>query len=354
MTQNATPLISPTFVNEVLECGLRAEVDIPELLASLGLGYGDLNSLSVDDFAALWLQTSARIGDEFFRLGQRPMAPDSFTLMGHAVRDAGTFDVALRRALRFLKVVVGEPYGVIDHAGATTTVRLIETDGPRSAFAYRTFFLILHGLNCWLVRERIPLRAIQFPCLEPSANNDYGDFFGQPVQFGAPSAAISFDAKYLRRTVRRTDQELKVFLRTTPASLLRGYRPVLSLKRRILDVCLTGDFNEWPPTEQIASLLGMSKSTLHRRLTGEGQSIRAIKEEKRRSQAAYLLKFTNRPVSNIAHAVGYAETSAFHRAFRRWYSLTPNQMRMGQQPETPKSSAGRVIEMVGQQEKHDT
>lgn len=350
MTQNATPTIATVFVEEVLECGLRAEVDIPALLADLGLGYDNLGALSVADLAALWLAMSARIGDEFFGLGQRPMSVGSFTLMGHAVRDAGRFDIALRRALRFLKVVLGEPYGVIETHGNTCTVRLEEIQGPRSAFAYRTFFLILHGLNCWLVRERIPLRSIQFPCLEPSAKNDYGDFFGQPVRFGADVAAISFDAKYLHRRVRRTEKELKVFLRTTPASFLRGYRPVLSLKRRILDLCLTGNFEDWPTTDEIATRLGLSKSTLHRRLADEGQTIRAIKEEKRRSQAAYLLKFTNLSVSTIAQSVGYAETSAFHRAFRRWYSATPHQLRRGNHADDPLSSADRIIEVVGEHE----
>ncbi|MEQ5828894.1 AraC family transcriptional regulator [Sulfitobacter sp. NFXS29] len=330
VTQNASPPIAPTFVNEILECGLRAEVDIPDLLAHLNLRYDDLDSLSVEAFGALWLEMSLRIGDEFFRLGQRPMTPGSFTLMGHAVRDAGKFDVALHRALRFLNVVIGEPNAVVETHGTNCIVRLVETEGPRSAFAYRTYFLILHGLTCWLVRERIPLQSIRFPCLEPSAKNDYGDFFGLPVRFGAPDAAISFDAKYLRRPVRRTEQELKVFLRTTPGSLLRGYRPVLSLKRRIQDLCLNVSFDEWPSTKQIAESLGTSKSTLHRRLADEGQSIRSIKEEKRRSQAAYLLKYTQHPISEIARSVGYAETSAFHRAFRRWYSSTPAQMRRGQ------------------------
>lgn len=327
MTQNATRFIATIFVEEVLECGLRAEVDIPALLEFLEIDYAELDRLSVERFAALWLEISSRIGDEYFGLGKRPMAPGSFTLLGHAVRGARTFDVALRRTLRFLKVVVGEPYGVITQDGGTCTVRLVEADGPRSAFAYRTFFLILHGLNCWLIRERIPIQAIQFPCLTPSAQNDYGDFFGQPVQFNTNSAAISFDAKYLRRPVKRSEDELKVFLRATPASFLKGYRPVLSLKRRIQDLLDSLDFNDWPSTEVIARQLGISKSTLHRRLRDEGQSINAIKEEMRRSHAAYLLKHSELPVSDVALSVGYAETSAFHRAFRKWYSMTPTQMR---------------------------
>ncbi len=327
MTQNATPTISRVFVDEVLECALRADINIPSLLSALDLDCDALDRLSPARFAQLWLEASARMGDEFFGLGLRPMALGSFTLMGHAVRGARNFEVALHRAIRFLKVVIGEPYGAVSITEDICTVKLQEQGTPRSAFAYRTFFLILHGLNCWLVRERIPLLDIAFPCLEPTAGNDYGDFFGKPVRFGTTRASVTFDAKYLKRPVKRSEEELKTFLRTTPETFLRGYRPVLSLKQRIMDTCKDYRFGDWPTTEALAAALGFSKSTLHRRLRDEGQSIRAIKDEIRRSQVTYLLKFTDQPMSKIASQAGYAEASAFHRAFRRWYGTTPNEMR---------------------------
>ena len=327
MTQNASHTIARVFVDEVLECGFRANVDIKALLGDLDLSYGDLDRLTPQEFAKLWLKMSERMGDEFFGLGLRPMVPGSFTLMGHAVRDAETFDVALRRAIRFLAVVIGDPCGDLEIRDGRCTITLNEADGPRSAFAYRTYFLILHGLNCWLVRERIPILHIQFPCREPASGNDYDDFFGKPVVFGAKTAALSFHAKYLKRRVKRTEKELKVFLRTTPETFLRGYRPVLSLKRHILDFCREKDLSKMPTTEEIAVELGLSKSTLHRRLRDEGQSIRGIKEEIRRSRAAYLLKTTSMAINDVAQTVGYAEPSAFHRAFRKWYSTTPSKMR---------------------------
>ncbi|WP_082899294.1 AraC family transcriptional regulator [Sulfitobacter sp. EhC04] len=314
----------------MLESGLRARIDISSLMSDLNLSYSDLDHLSAESFAAFWLEVSKRMGDEFFGLGQRPMAPGSFTLMGHAVRGARTFEIALRRALRFLKVVVGEPYGELHINDGICTIQLHETNGFRSAFAYRTFFLILHGLNCWLVRERIPLRHIQFPCRAPSANNDYGDFFGKPVTFDAPDASLSFDTKYLKRPTRRSEKELKVFLRSTPETFLRGYRPVLSLKRQILDICKAQELSQMPSTKVLAAQLGMSKSTLHRRLRVEGQAIRLIKDEIRRSKAAYLLKFTDASIDEIAQSAGYAEPSAFHRAFRAWYQTTPGEMRRKQ------------------------
>lgn len=330
MTQNATHTVARVFVDEVLECGHRSGIDVARLLTDVGLEYGALDTMTSAQFADVWLEMSQRIGDEFFGLADRPMAPGSFTLMGHAVRGAKTFDIALRRALRFLGVVLGEPYGEVIIHDTLCTIVLQDSKTPRSAFAYRTFFLILHGLNCWLAGERIPLHAIRFPCLEPAARNDYGDFFGTPVQFGDEVAAISFDARYLRRSVRRSEPDLKAFLNTTPEALLRGYRATAGLKAQIQATCLAGDAQDWPSADDIARRLGLSKSTLHRRLRDEGHSIKSIKEDSRRLQATSLLKSTDLPIGQIAAKVGYAEPSAFHRSFKKWFATTPGEMRKAQ------------------------
>ena len=330
MTQNAispTPPIARPFVDEACDAALRAGVDLPGLLRDLNIGQTDLNRLSPAAFARFWLALSDRMGDEYFGMGRRPMRPGSFTLMGHAVRDAGTFETALRRALRFLRVVMDEPYGELDLSADTCRIRLVERDGPRSPFAYRTFFLILHGLNCWLVADRISITRIAFPCPEPRTTTDYADFFGLPVTFDAPEASLSFHRRYLARRVRRSEPELKSFLRKTPEAFLRGYRDTASIKARIVALCQTGDPASWPDGAEIARQLGLSKSTLHRRLAEDGQSLRAIRSEIRRERAEHLLRETNMPVAEIGVRVGYAEPSAFFRAFAGWYGKTPGDMR---------------------------
>ncbi|NKC15510.1 MAG: helix-turn-helix domain-containing protein [Gammaproteobacteria bacterium] len=40
-----------------------------------------------------------------------------------------------------------------------------------------------------------------------------------------------------------------------------------------------------------------------------------------------LLKETTLPAAHVAERVGYAEPSAFHRTFLRWFSLIPGSVR---------------------------
>jgi len=319
--------IASIFVDEALQCGRNAGVDVSDMLESLGIEQDRLYGLTAQEFSAIWLELSARMQDEFFGLGKRAMRPGSFTLLGHAVCGASSFRIALERKLRFLRVVLEEPYGVLEVNDTLCSVRLYENGPTRTAFAYRTFFLFVHGFNCWYVNERIPLKGVSFPCPEPEGSNDYGDFFGVPVTFDADAASLEFDSKYLDRSVKRNEKELKLLLRNCPEAFLRGYRDTVGIKRLIVDRCLSGDPQDWPTAAQIATQLVMSRSTLHRLLNDAGQSIHQIKEEQRHNRAVHLLQKSDMSVTDIAYKVGYSEQSTFFRAFARWYGTTPGQFR---------------------------
>lgn len=318
--------VAPIFVEEALACGIAAGVDVEAVLMDAGVKPGELDHLSTQAFGRVWLTLSAYMKDEFFGLGARPMRPGSATLLGHAIRGAPTLQAALHRMLRFLRVVLDDPYGVVVTDAESCTVRLNDGAPVRSAFAYRTFFLIVHGFTCWAARERVPLIHVAFPCPEPDGQNDYGAFFGVPVRFNAPVAQFSFNRKYLSRPVERSEEELKVFLRSLPEAFLRGYRDTGGIKHRIIEHCLNGPPEDWPHASAVARQLGMSRSTLHRQLRDAGQSLTQLKDEIRRNRAAALLAKTDMSVADISAAVGYTEEGAFYRAFHRWYGTTPRQL----------------------------
>ncbi len=319
--------IARIFVDEALGCGRGAGIDVSRMLADLGIAEDRLDHLDSHDFGRIWLELSFRMEDELFGLAKRPMRPGSTTLMGHAVRGAPTLEVGVRRVARFLRVVLEEPYGVVTREGDQCVIRLVENGPARSAFTYRTFFLIMHGFTCWLARDRIPLHTVSFPCKEPAQRNDYGDFFGVPVRFEAEQAQLTFAWRYMARPVNRSEPALKRFLRASPETFLRGYRDTETLQHRIIKRCLVGPAQDWPDMTAAAKMMGMSRSTLHRRLLATGQNYGMIKEELRRGRAASLLSRTERPIAVIASELGYAEESAFYRAFQRWYGITPNAFR---------------------------
>ncbi|HIX16430.1 MAG TPA: AraC family transcriptional regulator [Candidatus Hungatella pullicola] len=79
---------------------------------------------------------------------------------------------------------------------------------------------------------------------------------------------------------------------------------------------------------KLASLLGYDiywLSRMIKRLTG--RTYKELLQIKRINQAAFLLLNTRLPVTDISCAVGYDNTSYFHRLFRQRYQMSPKEYR---------------------------
>jgi AraC-like DNA-binding protein len=68
--------------------------------------------------------------------------------------------------------------------------------------------------------------------------------------------------------------------------------------------------------------LGVSVRSLRRRLSEEGLSYRALRQELQRDQACALLRSSDLTLQGVAYALGYADLPSFHRAFKRWTGIT--------------------------------
>ena len=67
----------------------------------------------------------------------------------------------------------------------------------------------------------------------------------------------------------------------------------------------------------------MSERSLHRRLREIGQSYQGVVDVFRREEAERLLLDGRVDMAEIAHRLGFADQSAFSRAFRRWTNMAP-------------------------------
>ncbi|HDR9161053.1 TPA: AraC family transcriptional regulator [Burkholderia vietnamiensis] len=323
----APQMISPGFVEDALECLHRQRIPAEPVLRAAGLPVAVREPVTPQQYGRLWLAIASAIDDEFFGLAARPMRRGSFTLLCHAVLDAGTLEKALRRALQFLRVVLDEPRGELVVADGQAQIALTQAGTPYSAFAYRTFWLILLGVACWLIARRIPLQRIDFACPSPDQRSDYHQFFGVPVHFDRPDSRLAFNAAYLSLPTIRSAQSLETFLRGAPGNLLVRYRHDSGWVAKTRAHLKALPAAEWPDFDTLAVRLGTTPATLRRRLRSEGQSFAAIKDELRSALAQALLRGHKLSVAEIAAELGFTEPSAFHRAFRKWTGTSPGAFR---------------------------
>lgn len=315
-------MISSGFVEDALQCLRDEGIDPLPLLEECGLTSQSSEPVSNAVYGKLWWRIASEVQDEFFNLGARPMRPGSFALLCYCVLSCKTLEEAIERALLFLDVVLDDPRGSLVRSGSEAQVwlRCIE---PRSAFAFRTYWLILMGVTSWLVGRRLPLRRLEFACAAPEKREDYHQFFGAPVYFDSRQTRLVFDAALLRLPVVRNEQAVKQFLRDAPANILVRYRHDQGLTGRIRQILFAMTPLEWPKFEEVALTLKLAPATLRRRLKAEGQSFGAIKDEIRASLAERLLKEQTLNIADIANQLGYSEPSAFYRAYRKITGSTP-------------------------------
>lgn len=320
-------MISPGFVDDALVGLRRRGINEVPLLARAGLPPVVLQPVSAQQYGALWLAIADAIDDEFFGEGARPMRSGSFALLCHAILSAATLEQALRRSLRFLRVVLDDPFGELVVAQGLAHIVLKDAGAPRSAFAYRTFWIIVHGITCWTVGRRIPLRGVDFRCASPPHDADYRLFFGAPVCFDRPESRLSFDAEFLKLPTIRTERALREFLRRAPANILVRYRHDSGLAAKVRNRLRETVPVDWPDFTGLASQLRVSAPTLRRKLRMEGLSYRDVKDEIRRGLAIESLLRGQRDVGDISADLGFSEPSAFHRAFRKWTGKSPGVFR---------------------------
>jgi len=324
--------ISISFVEEALVEPRARGIDAGALLEHAGISPELLNApqarVASSHYAALWHSIAQALDDEFFGMDSHRMRAGSFTLLCHSVIHCDTLGRALRRALRFLRLVLDDFEGVLEREGDVARVVLLERCAePRRAFAYGTFLIILHGLACWLVGRRIPLDHAAFRCLEPAYSGEWRVLFSPDLRFGQAGTEIVFPADYLDMPNVQNERTMKVFLRSAPANFLVKYRNsdglVARIRRQLRDI----PPHAWPDFETLAQQMHFSPSTLRRHLLDEGPSYQAIKDDLRRDLAISQLCHSDKSVLDIALDLGFAEASAFHRAFKKWTGARPGEYR---------------------------
>jgi len=323
--------IAICFVAAALESVRARRLDADALLKQVGLSPSLLHSsqarVSAKHYGALWRLVALTLDDEFFGQDSRRMKSGSFAMICHAVLGCKTLSQAIDRSLRFYALILDDISGKLDLDGADASITLHQKAAPQRVFAHEVLLMLLHGLACWLVGRRIPIRRAQFSYAAPPHSAEYRLMYSTTLSFQAPHTAIVFDAAYLALPIVQNERTVKEFLRSAPENILLKYKNGSSLGARIrrrLRQSLPGALPEF---EAVAAEINMTPATLRRRLHEEGTFYQSIKDELRRDLAIGYLSHSKRSAMDIGLELGFSERSAFHRAFKKWTGASPGEFR---------------------------
>ena len=280
-------------------------------------------------FEALNAHAMQELDDEALGWFSRRLPWGSYGMLRRASLGAPDLGVAIKRWCRHHRLLTDDILLSLGASGGIATVTIAE---QRDLGAFREFCLVstlrfLHGYACWAIDSRISLRDARFPFAPPPHREAYALIFTDTLKFGSAMASYSFDERYLALPLQRDERALRTMLkRALPLTVLQ-YRRDRLLGQRVREL-LRARPHEAANAGALAALLHMSSRTLHRQLKEEGASLQTLKDEVRHEQAVEQLRRTDRPIKQIALAVGFRNEKSFARAFRHWTGQSPGAFRL--------------------------
>jgi len=324
--------ISIQLVREALLQSCEPGAATDEVLHKVGIDPALLASsdarVAASAYARLWRLLARRGDDEFFGMDPRKLKSGSLEFLCRCAMVQPSLAAGLTTGLSFLSLMLERMPAELVHQQSLADIVLLE-DGhePRRAFTYFTYWMIVHGVACWLAGRRIPILAIELRCAQPDFCHDYQVMFSENLRFDRPRTRMIFSADCLGLPIKRSLEELRRFLAHAPANILVKYRDPQSLASRIKQDLRQLPAEQWPETETLAQRLCMSASTLRRRLAEEGQTYQGLKDSVRKELAIAWLAEPAISFADIAARLGFADTSSFYKAFRKWSGSNPGHYR---------------------------
>jgi len=147
-----------------------------------------------------------------------------------------------------------------------------------------------------------------------------------PVRAGL-LGPLTFPAGELDRSSASADDALRGLLDGYAARELEQVPVVESVRERVRQVVLGELPQRSLAAGEVAGVLGLSDRSLRRALKAEGTTFREVRDRCMCSIAERALTDPARNIGEVGWLLGYSEPSAFHRAFRRWTGITPQQFR---------------------------
>jgi AraC-like DNA-binding protein len=302
------------------ECGLD-----PRLLADPG------TEIPVGDYARIVEAVIARAPDPAFGLLAGLHAPTGAAhVLGFVLVNSRTLRDAILMFQRYASLLLeGSEWSFLESSEEASFGFVHgHVAGPVARFeAELVLTYVLARFRLHFLGPNARLERVRFVHPEPAWSDVYARIFRCPVEFGAARNELVFDRDFLDVVQLHSDAWVCELLRDRAELLLRERRSDDRLRGRVKDVLKYRLSSGDTQADAVAREVGLTTRTLRRKLSLLGCTLRELSDEARRELACQALRSPDRSIKDVAYELGFAEPSAFHRAFKRWTGLTPHQFR---------------------------
>lgn len=169
---------------------------------------------------------------------------------------------------------------------------------------------------------------VHFKHAAPGTTQDHEAYFGCPLIFGSDRDALLVSTDTLQAPNKLGDESISRFFETHLEAEISKFGEDQRLDEQVLNQISRSLSEGVPKISDVARQLCVSARTLQRKLADHGRTYQSLVDEARRRMSARLVAETDYSLGEIAFMTGFADQSAFTRAFKRWEGQTPRSYRL--------------------------
>jgi AraC-like DNA-binding protein len=326
--------VSTVMVRVVVDAVEQAGVPREELLRPLDIDPARLAEVdgrfNLEEYAALQVRALDLTRDEALGLHIAERAQENaFDLIAHLVSHAPTLREALGVTAQFQRVLMDDSYVTLSETRTVAELqyqfarRFERSDRMQAEFvvaALLRFVRVFGGPNA-------QPQVASFEHARPAHHREYSRLFGDAVRFSQSTTALTFDRALLDRAQLHQNPALYSLLRSQAEHALDRVAGEVRPADQVKQYLLARPPARIPDIATAARDLGQSARSLRRRLAADATSYRTLVRAVLEASAGHMLRDPKRSIQETAHALGFSNVGAFHRAFKRWTGMTPAQYR---------------------------
>lgn len=182
----------------------------------------------------------------------------------------------------------------------------------------------------WLLGNQLEPTMARLGIARPqtlSHEDEYRSVFGNNIAFGEKSYSLTFSGKDISQNILTSNSELYAMVESRAQLVLQDIGNQDTCRHIIARELHRSLDKGKPSLDSVAKRLHKSPRTVQRQLKEEGTSFQRILDQVREKLAKYYLETRNLNIDEITFLLGFSESSAFRKAFRKWTEMSPESFR---------------------------
>ena len=254
------------------------------------------------------------------------LAGMTFNPLSYLMAHSASLRQALESLSRFRPLLSDGPgYELLEHADKATLRWVLVPGESLRAQRFAAEMTVASFFRIIRARGTRP-EHVSFEYDAPAYHHEYTRIFGQ-VRFEQSFTGFVFDRALLDTPSPGKDEDMHEALRMLAERRMSRLARDAPYALRVRELLVQRGWPERIDMATVARSLGLSVRSLRRYLVSEGKSYNDVENDARANVAKHLLRDKQRTIQETAFEMGFSDTRAFHRAFKRWTGTTPNAYR---------------------------